>query len=290
MNNQQFKDWRYQYQENKKAQNISPLIMAIVNITPDSFSDGGQFYRFDDACRYVDKLLKLGVDIIDVGGESSRPGAKPISVEEELARVIPVIEYIQQVSDICLSIDTTKSVVMEAAIKAGAGFINDITALKDPEALAIVKKHQIPVCLMHMDGEPLTMQNSLDNTVCMLEKIHNFFQERITVCINNGLKLDQLILDPGFGFGKNVAHNLQIIRSIHQFHRYGCPIMLGVSRKSTLGTIINDSLGNRLIPGIVISIIAQLQRVAIIRTHDVKETQQAVKTLTAIGLAGTHWG
>jgi dihydropteroate synthase len=281
VNNQEIKNWCYRQIVLPNSKTL-PIIMGIINVTPDSFSDGGCYYHLEDAWLYAKQLIDSGADILDIGGESSRPGAQPISITDEIARVVPLIKRIRQNSDICISIDTNKALVMQAAVDAGAGFINDISALCQEDALITASQLQVPICLMHMQGTPKTMQYSPSYSNNIITEINDFFQDRINCCLEQGIKREYLILDPGFGFGKTMAHNLQIIRDIRQFHHHQLPIMLGVSRKSTLGSIIDKPVGERLIPGITINIMACLQGVAIIRTHDVCETKQALLTMNAV--------
>lgn len=259
-----------------------PLIMGILNVTPDSFSDGGCFLNPEHACQQAMRLLDAGADILDLGGESSRPGALPISVDEELARVIPVIERLRTLTDACISIDTTKAQVMLHAVQAGACFINDIKALRAPEALAVAAQLDVPVCLMHMQGEPAFMQDHLDESMDIIEVINQFFKERITACLKAGMARERLILDPGFGFGKSVKQNLLIMKRLHYFHHHALPLLIGVSRKSTLGAVLKNANTSRLYAGLSAAVFAASQGVGLIRTHDVSETKQAMMMFNAI--------
>jgi dihydropteroate synthase len=281
VNNQQFRQW---CQRNKTSSGhySQPLLMGILNVTPDSFSDGGNYLHLDRAVKHAERLLAAGADLIDIGGESSQPGAFPVSLDEELDRVIPVIQRLRQISDVCLSVDTTKAEVMREAISNGAGLINDISALKGASSLAVAAELQVPVCLMHMQGTPLTMQVSPHYQLDIITEINAFFKERIERCIAGGIKREHLILDPGFGFGKTVQHNLQIVKYLEQFKAHHLPIMLGVSRKSTVGAVLNKPVNDRLIGSVTLSAIAALNGAAIIRTHDVDETGQALQIATAI--------
>ncbi|MDP1603630.1 MAG: dihydropteroate synthase [Legionella sp.] len=283
MNNQQFKDW-CQLQANSVSPHLPqrPLLMGILNVTPDSFSDGGRYLQLDRAVKHAEQMLQEGADIIDIGGESSKPGALSVSLDEELNRVIPIIERLREISDVCISIDTTKAEVMREAIAAGAGLINDISALKEHSSLTAAVQLQVPVCLMHMQGTPLTMQEAPFYQHNVITEINNFFTSRVEICIAAGLKRDQLILDPGFGFGKTVQHNLQIIKYLEHFKVHHLPIMLGVSRKSTIGTLLNKTADERLIGSIALSTIAALNGASLLRTHDIDETRQALQIALAI--------
>ena len=259
-----------------------PLVMGILNVTPDSFSDAGNYLDPEAACRRAQAMIDQGVDIIDIGGESSRPGATPVSCENELDRVIPVIERIRSVSDVCLSIDTCKAAVMEAAVIAGASLINDINALQGEGALSAVARMTVPVCLMHMQGSPGTMQNNPRYSQDIIVEINQFFHERIEACEQAGIQRERLILDPGFGFGKSVQHNLLILKRLNEFQEHARPILLGVSRKSTLGAVLNKRALERMPGGLATAVYAVLHGVSIIRTHDVDETTQALQMIDAI--------
>ncbi len=277
MNSKQFTDWCHIAADLRK-----PLIMGVLNVTPDSFSDAGLFMGPSAALLRAEAMIQQGADIIDIGGESSRPGASAISCAEELSRVIPVIECIRTKHDICLSIDTCKTEVMKAAVAAGASFINDINALQGIEALSVVAALEVPVCLMHMQGVPETMQNSPHYVADMVDEINLFFHQRIEACEQAGIMRDRLILDPGFGFGKSVRHNLCLLKRLPEFQQHALPLLLGVSRKSTLGAILQKDVMDRLSGGLAVAIYAALQGVSIIRTHDVDETKQALQMLNAI--------
>ncbi|WP_131782588.1 dihydropteroate synthase [Legionella gresilensis] len=281
MNNQQFSSWRQQLNL-KTNQYQSPLIMGIINVTPDSFSDGGRYLNLEHAFVHAQKLLAEGADILDIGGESSRPGAKPISVDEEIARVVPLIKRLRYQTDCCISVDTTKAAVMQAAIEVGADLVNDITALRDKEALNLIAKLQVPVCLMHMKGIPQTMQALPISYKDIIAEVNLFFQKEIERCLEAGIQRSNIIIDPGFGFGKAIEHNLCLVKDLTQFKRHNLPIMLGVSRKSTIGAILNKNVDERLIGSTTLNIVASLNGVNIIRTHDVTETKQALVMLDAI--------
>lgn len=281
MKNNQFKDWC----EQGMFMHSLPLIMAIINVTPDSFSDGGCFLNVDKALSHARKLIAEGADILDIGGESSRPGAKPVCVNEELDRVIPLIEKLRQETSIAISIDTTKPDVMQEAIRAGANIINDISALSAPNALNVAARLNVFICLMHMQGNPTTMQISPHYPLGVINEVNHFFDYQITRCLDAGIDKEKLILDPGFAFGKTVRHNMQLVSNLNAFKRHNLPILLGVSRKSTLGYLLNKPVNERLIGSITLSIIAIQNGTNIIRTHDVKETKDALIIMQAIDVA-----
>lgn len=256
--------------------------MGIINVTPDSFSDAGRFLQLGAALERARTMIAAGADLLDIGGESSRPSAGIVTQEEEIARVIPLIEHIRLESDICISIDTTKPAVMRAAVSAGANVINDITALGSDESLETAFQLQVPVCLMHMQGTPGTMQDHPQYPRGVVEEINDFFDKTIQRCLSYGIPGHRLILDPGFGFGKSVQHNLQIIKYFERFKCHNLPVMLGVSRKSTLGVVLNKPLNERLMAGVSLTSIAALYGAAMIRTHDIDETKQALQMTYAV--------
>ena len=264
------------------ARGSRPLVMGILNVTPDSFSDGGRYFDVDDALNQAEVMIAAGADLVDIGGESSRPGAELISLDEELMRVIPVIERLRACTDIALSIDTCKPLVMRAAIEAGASLINDIEALQAPGALAEVAQLQVPVCLMHMQGKPASMQIHPTYAEGIVSAIHAFFAARIEACLSAGVLHHNLILDPGFGFGKTCAQNLLLTQQLSVFQTYGLPLLYGASRKSTIGSVLNQPVTHRLAGGLGLAVFAALQGVSIIRTHDVGETQQALCMVDAV--------
>lgn len=259
-----------------------PLIMGVLNVTADSFFDGGSYLSVDKACNHAFKLIEQGVDIIDIGGESTKPGAEYVPLEIELERVIPVIQNIRLQSDICISIDTYKPETMEAAVHAGANIINDIYALQQVGSLAMAAKLNVPVCLMHMQGTPQTMQKNPDYPQGIINELTHFFTQRIAACTAAGISLKNIILDPGFGFGKQVQHNLQIIYNLQKFTEFKTPILLGVSRKSAVGALLNKEVNERLVGSLAFAVYAALQGVGLLRTHDVSETKQAIQILDAI--------
>jgi dihydropteroate synthase len=255
-------------------------IMGILNVTPDSFSDGGKFINATDALFQVEKMVNNGADIIDIGGESTRPGAVDVDEGDELDRVIPLLKAIKKNFTVEVSIDTSKSVVMEEAIIHGADIINDVRALQNKGCLSVVAKSDLPVCLMHMQGLPRTMQNSpkYDNLII---DIKEFFNQRIHACINAGIARERIILDPGFGFGKTVAQNYQLLNQLSQFKSLGLPILSGTSRKSMIGNLLSCDVNERLAGSLATAIIAMQQGASIIRVHDVKETTDALNILKA---------
>lgn len=258
--------------------------MGILNVTPDSFSDGGQFIATDTALAQARQMIADGAAIIDIGGESTRPGAEAVTEAEELERVIPVIEAIRLESDIPISIDTSKAEVMRRAVKAGANLINDVYALRAEGALVAAADLDVPVCLMHMSGEPRTMQQ-LPVYNDLIKDINEFFGARIDACLEAGIKRQQILLDPGFGFGKTPEHNLSLIKHLDQFLGFGLPILAGVSRKSTIGYILNKQVDDRLSGSIALTSMAVCNGASIIRAHDVAATVDAIKICQALALA-----
>lgn len=286
MDSFQFKTWLESFHYRSESASFQrPLLMGVLNITPDSFSDGGHCFDPHSALSHARKLIAAGADLIDVGGESSRPGAIPVSTDEELARVIPVVELIRQESSVCISIDTSKAAVMRAAIAAGANMINDITSLRSDDALLAAVDLDVPVCLMHMQGTPDMMQDAPCYKTGLVDEINQFFEFQIERCLKAGIQREQLILDPGFGFGKSVEHNLVLLNFLEKFKIHRLPVLLGVSRKSTLGVVLNKPVAERLIAGIAVAVLASLRGVAILRTHDVNETKQALLMVEAIAMS-----
>ena len=259
-----------------------PLVMGILNVTPDSFYDGGKYVNTDIAFEAATQMEIDGADIIDVGGESSRPGSKSISVEEELQRVIPVIEKISSSIKLPVAIDTQKAEVALQAIRAGASIINDISAMADPEMPVIAKESGAGVILMHKHGEPETMQNTPLNKENVLENVISFLGSRTEYAVNSGIKKEQIIIDPGIGFGKTYAANEFLINNIDKLKDLNFPILIGASRKRFIGEITKEKTENRLAGSIAAHIIAYLRGAIIFRTHDVKETVDAMKVAEAI--------
>lgn len=256
-------------------------VMGILNITPDSFSDGGRFFHKNKAIAQALKMIEEGASIIDVGGESTRPGALPVSVQEECDRVLPVIEALLKETDVTLSIDTMKPEIMQEAVSMGVRMINDVNALQAEGALEMASQCAVDICLMHKKGLPQTMQlaPSYQNVVT---EITDFFHERVNACIEAGISLDRICLDPGFGFGKTLSHNMTLIRSLPAFLRWGCPLLIGVSRKASLGEILNKGEMGRLSGSLALTVIAYLNGARIFRTHDVKETVEALSVASAV--------
>ncbi|MDX1539058.1 dihydropteroate synthase [Arsukibacterium sp.] len=258
-----------------------PVVMGILNITPDSFSDGGLHLLPETALRQAEQMLADGATILDIGGESTRPGATAVSLQQELDRVVPVIEAIRQHFDCVISVDTSKAGVMAAAVKAGADMINDVQALQGEGALTCAADLNVPVCLMHMQGAPGTMQlqPQYDDVVAEVVK---FLQRRALDCQFAGITKNQIMLDPGFGFGKTLSHNYQLLAALEPLVKLGYPVLAGMSRKSMIGQLLNVPLNQRLAGSLACATIAALQGVRIIRVHDVKETVQAVRVATAV--------
>ncbi|MEM7432543.1 MAG: dihydropteroate synthase [Pseudomonadota bacterium] len=258
-----------------------PSVMGILNVTPDSFSDGGQFQSVDAALRQAQTMVDDGAVIVDVGGESTRPGAASVSIAEELDRVIPVIEAIATQLAVKISVDTSRPEVMAAAVAAGAHMINDIRALQLPNALAMAASLQAPVCLMHMQGEPGTMQDEPQYDDVVVD-VTEFLLQRVTECEDAGLERSLLLIDPGFGFGKLPAHNMQLLARLERLESLDLPVLLGVSRKSTLGVITGRNVDDRLSASIAAATIGVMKGATIIRAHDVAETVDAVKVAQSI--------
>jgi dihydropteroate synthase len=256
-------------------------VMGILNITPDSFFDGGHFTNIDHALKQAEQMVQDGAVILDIGGESTRPGAQIVSAEQELARVIPVIEAIRQRFDCAISIDTSKAAVMRSAIEAGAHIINDVKALSGPNCMETAAELGVPVCLMHMQGEPRTMQADPSyNDV--IEDIKHYLLERITQCERAGIAKKNIIVDPGFGFGKTLVQNYQLLNQLQTFATLGCTVMVGMSRKSMIGNLLNNSVEQRLIGSVSCAVIAAMKGAAVIRVHDVKATVEAIKIVSAV--------
>jgi dihydropteroate synthase len=263
---------------------VLPKVMGILNVTPDSFSDGGRFNHVDEALRQAQQMLSDGASYIDVGGESTRPGAASVGVQEEIDRVLPVIERLRAETDAMISLDTCKTQVMAEGLKQGIAMINDIRALQDEGALALLAKHDADVCLMHMQGEPRTMQHEPRYDDVVIE-VKTFLQERMRACNNAGIAKERLFLDPGFGFGKSVRHNYQLLQRMQAFHELQLPLLIGVSRKSMLGHVTGREVADRLPASIAAATIAAMKGARIIRVHDVRETVDAMKVVAAT-LAG----
>jgi dihydropteroate synthase len=254
-----------------------PLVCGIVNVTPDSFSDGGTHFDAQAAIAQGLRLIEEGADLLDVGGESTRPGAAAVDVEEELRRVIPVIRALAQAGKVPVSVDTSKPAVMRAAVEAGAGLINDVCALRQDGALETVAELQVPVCLMHMQGQPRDMQADpqYDDVVADIKR---FLADRIFACELSGIARKRLLIDPGFGFGKTLEHNLALLRELQQFSTLGVPLLAGLSRKSFLGTLSGRATpADRVHASVAAALIAVQRGAAIVRVHDVAATVDALK-------------
>lgn len=257
--------------------------MGILNVTPDSFSGDGRFATREAALQHARRMVADGADLIDVGGESTRPGARPVSAEEELHRVMPVIEALAAELPVPVSVDTSKPEVMRAAVGAGAGLINDVAALRRPGAVAAAAALGVPVCLMHMQGEPGTMQEDPVYADVVTE-VASFLAGRIAACEAAGISRAHLLVDPGFGFGKTLAHNLALLRSLRRLTALRVPVLAGLSRKSMIGALLGGApMGERLHGSVAAAILAVQRGAAIVRVHDVGPTVQALRIVAAVG-------
>jgi dihydropteroate synthase len=261
-----------------------PVIMGILNVTPDSFSDGGRYTALNNAVEHALLMQQQGADIIDIGGESTRPGAESVSTNDELKRVIPVIEAIRQHSQIPISVDTSKPEVMRAAVAAGASLVNDVFALRALGAVEACAELVVPVCLMHMQGEPRSMQEHPQYQDVLVE-VSEFLLQRAQVCIDHGIAKRSIMLDPGFGFGKTTAHNLQMLANIRVFCDLEFPVLVGISRKSMLGAILDRPVQERLSGSIAAVVLAYQQGARFFRVHDVPETADALRLCEAVAAA-----
>ena len=259
-----------------------PLVMGIVNVTPDSFADGGRHAGHDAALAYARQLLEDGADILDLGGESTRPDAAPVAAEEELRRVLPVLEGLVDCGR-PVSVDTRKPAVMRAALAAGAAMVNDVEALRAPGALAALVASDAAVCLMHMQGQPDTMQRAPSYGDVVAE-VYAFLQDRIAACRAAGIAASRLVVDPGFGFGKSLEHNLALLRGLERFNELGVPILAGLSRKGMLGALTGRPVGERAHASVAAALAAALRGAAILRVHDVAATVDALKVWRAAGI------
>jgi len=258
-----------------------PHVMGIINITPDSFSDGGNFSTVELAVQHGLQLIAEGADILDIGGESTRPGATPVGLDEELSRVIPVITALSKLSNVPLSIDTYKPAVMQAAIAAGIDIVNDVRALQEPGALQVVANSKVGVCLMHMQGTPQTMQ--LDPVYeDVVAEVRQFLLDRQNIVMAHGIDKQRILLDPGFGFGKRTVHNITLLQNLASLIDIGTPLLVGLSRKAVLGAIAGGDEQQRLYAGLAASVICAMRGAHIIRVHDVKASVDALKVVTAI--------
>ncbi|WP_105900920.1 dihydropteroate synthase [Vibrio gangliei] len=267
---------------NGKTLDLSrPQIMGILNVTPDSFSDGGKYQHLEAALAQVNTMVAAGATIIDIGGESTRPGAAEVSLEEELRRVIPLVKAIRDVSDVWISIDTSKAEVMKQSLEHGADFINDIRSLSEPGALDVVAEYGVPVCIMHMQGQPKNMQDNPDYQD-VLNDVDAFLTRRIEECVAAGIDRENIIIDPGFGFGKTVEHNYQLLAHLEHFHHYKLPILAGMSRKSMVSNALNKPTKECVVGSVICATIAAQKGAQILRVHDVVETQDAMRILEMV--------
>lgn len=264
----------------KKLDLEVPQVMGILNITPDSFYDGGRYMQRDEALYKAENLIEDGAVILDIGGESSRPGAVPISISEEIDRVVPVIEYIKQNFSIIISVDTCKVEVMRAAYSAGADMINDIKALQTPGALEFLSQNQAGICLMHMQGEPATMQK-FPCYKNVAKEVYEFLAKRLQACQESGIQMNRIVIDPGFGFGKTITHNFQLLSKLSDLKKLGVSILVGLSRKAMIGKLLGLTPEHRLSSSLALAVIAVMQGASIVRTHDVRETKEAITIASA---------
>jgi dihydropteroate synthase len=259
-----------------------PLVCGILNVTPDSFSDGGRFDDLDRAVAHGCTLAAEGADLIDVGGESTRPGSRPPTLAEELARVVPVVEALVQRVPVPLSVDTSRPEVMRAAVAAGASMVNDVRALRSPGALLAAAELGVPVCLMHMQRSPETMQEDPRYRDVVVE-VRTFLAERMRACLDAGIRQEHLVVDPGFGFGKTPAHNVALLASLDGLRSLGVPVMVGLSRKSVLGQLTGRTVGDRLPASLAAALVAVQRGAAVLRVHDVAATRDVLAVLDAVG-------
>ncbi|MFZ9341354.1 MAG: dihydropteroate synthase [Candidatus Methylopumilus sp.] len=262
-----------------------PLIMGILNITPDSFSDGGQYLTLDEALKRAHQMIEEGVDIIDIGGESTRPGSEPVSADEELKRITPIIEVLKKKSDIAISVDTYKPQVMKVVIGMDVAMINDVYALSQSGAIDIIKQSHVGLCLMHMQGTPKTMQQNPHYTNVVSE-VKLFLEARAKHLMSEGIDKSRIILDPGFGFGKTFEHNIELLQQLESFQTLKLPLLVGLSRKSFIRKILNGDYDDHLSGSISAAIFSVIKGAKILRVHDVKETKSALKIINvAQGIA-----
>jgi len=267
---------------NRQLDLSAPRVMGILNVTPDSFSDGGRFTVLDNALRHAEQMLNEGAALVDVGGESTRPGAAPVSEAEELERVVPVIEAIVQRLDVAVSVDTSNAEVIRASAQAGAHLINDVRALTRPGALAAAAASGLPVCLMHMNGEPQVMQAAPHYDRPIEDAVVEYLAQRIAACEAAGIGREKLLLDPGFGFGKTFEHNFRLLNRLERLHELELPLLTGLSRKRMIGEATGNSVADERIAGSVSgAVICALKGAKILRVHDVKQTTEALRVVIA---------
>jgi dihydropteroate synthase len=261
-----------------------PQVMGILNVTPDSFSDGGRYGQRDAALRHAEAMLLAGATLIDVGGESTRPGARAVSPVEELERVAPVVEAIARELDVIISVDTSTPAVMRETARLGAGLINDVRSLQRDGALDAAADSGLPVCLMHMRGEPTTMQQS-PHYPDVVAEVRDFLLERLAACAAAGIATERVVLDPGFGFAKTLEHNLSLFKRLQVLHELGRPLLVGVSRKSMIGKVLGHEVGERLYGSLALAALAVSKGAHIIRVHDVAQTVDVVRMIAAVETA-----
>jgi len=265
-----------------KALDLStPIVMGVLNVTPDSFSDGGRFLAAEAAVEHALRMVEEGAAIVDIGGESTRPGADPVPADEELRRVLPVIEHLRRATSVVISVDTSKPEVIRGAAAAGAGLINDVRALREPGALEAAAASECAVCLMHMQGDPRTMQQA-PSYVDVVREVKAFLDERAQSCRAAGMSSDRIAIDPGFGFGKTLEHNLELLRRLGELTAGGPPLLVGLSRKSMVGKLTGRGAGERVYGSVALAVIAALNGARIIRAHDVAATVDALRTVAAV--------
>jgi dihydropteroate synthase len=263
--------------------------MGVINVTPDSFSDGGRFVNNEAAVAHALRMIEEGAGLIDVGGESTRPGALGVSAEEEIGRVVPVIEALAARTEVPISVDTSKPAVMTAAVRAGASMINDVRALREPGAIEAAARSDATICLMHMQGEPRTMQAD-PRYGDVVAEVRDFLRDRAQACLTAGIAGDRLVVDPGIGFGKRLEHNLALLAGLPALTGLGWPVLIGVSRKSMFGTLLGRAVDERVAGGVAMATAAVLAGASIVRTHDVAATIDAVKVAVALRVAGYSRG
>ena len=262
-----------------------PLLMGILNITPDSFSDGGKYLTLNEALKHAHEMIEEGVDIIDIGGESTRPGSEPVSADEELKRIMPIIEALKKDSDIAISVDTYKAEVMKEVIDMDVAMINDVYALKQPGAIDVIKHSKVGICLMHMQGTPQTMQINPQYTN-VVNEVKLFLEARANDLVSEGIDKSRMILDPGFGFGKTFEHNIELLQHLESFQSLKLPLLVGLSRKSFIRKILSGEHDDHLSGSIAASIFSVIKGAKILRVHDIKETKSALKVINvAQGIA-----